>query len=232
MALSREHHSLYLFQEALRQGAPLKDGRWAFLGNQRLRGCPRENPDPALWREWWGFDFPDPPIKLAKSKLHSVKPWLEYFGVKSCVMWDYNGKDSSIQHDLNFPVENPAYLVGEKNKYLGQFDVVCNFGTSEHVIPDQMPVFQTMHDLCDVGGLMLHAVPSEGCNRHGHSRYPLDWFHDFADSQEYQIVVADLRTVSHNRGPGPHAYAVCMFRKLRDQPFRIDYWAEPFPAER
>jgi len=227
LAISKEHHSLWLFQEALRQGAPLKDGRWAFLGNQRLRGCPRENPDPLLWKEWWGFDFrfvqEDKPLpKDASAKLHSIRPWMEFFGAK-CVMWDSNGKDGAIQHDLNLPVEE---------KHFGQFDVVTNFGTSEHVSPNQMPVFQTMHDLCDVGGLMLHAVPSEGCNRHGDWRYSIKWFDDLADTQEYQKVVVDLRSVAHNRGPGPHYYAVCMFRKIKDQPFRPDYWLHPPPSER
>lgn len=162
------------------------------------------------------------PVKLAKSTLHGIKPWLEFFGA-DCVMWDFNGKDGAIQHDLNLPVED---------KHFGQFDVVTNFGTSEHVVPSQMPCFQTIHDLCKPGGLMLHAVPSEGCNRHGHWRYPLQWFDVFADDQEYEKVVVDLRGVSHNRGPGPHYYAVCMFRKVKDQPFRTEWWTDPPQSER
>lgn len=233
MAISKEHHSLFLFQEAIRQGAPLKDGRWAFLGNQRLRGCPRENPDPELWREWWGLGsvlgdgfrlaFNNPMPKDASAKLHSIRPWMDFFGAKSCVMFDSNGKDGAVKQDLNFPVDS---------KYFGQFDVVTNFGTSEHVAPDQMPCFQTIHDLCDVGGLMLHAVPSEGCNRHGEWRYPLEWFDSLRETQEYQMVHFGAGPVSHNRGTGPHTYCVCAFRKIKDQPFRPDFWADPLPSER
>lgn len=222
MAISKEHHSLTMFQEAIRQGAPLAGGRWAFLGNQRLRGCPRDNPDPALWRAWWGFDFPDPPVKLAKSKLHGIKPWMNFFGA-DCVMWDFNGKDGAIQHDLNLPVEE---------KYFGAFDVVTNFGTSEHVVPSQMPCFQTMHDLCKPGGLILHAVPGEGCNRHGHWRYPLQWLRVMAEDQGYYVISLNSLPVSHNRGSGPHLYVVAMFRKIVDQPWRSEWWTDPPPSER
>ncbi len=66
--------------------------------------------------------------------------------------------------DLGKPL--PSY-------FHGQFDVVTNFGTIEHV--DQSPesqywAWRNMNDLCRPGGLMLHALPAYA-NWPDHCRY-------------------------------------------------------------
>jgi hypothetical protein len=63
---------------------------------------------------------------------------------------DLNGKYGALQLDLNTCT---AQDVGRR------FNVVTNFGTSEHVF-NQANVFKLMHDLCLTGGLMLHCSPS------------------------------------------------------------------------
>ena len=185
MAISKEHHSLHLFQEAAKR-VRLPDSRWAFLGNQRLRNAPRRNPDPVAWREWWGMDLPDRPLpKDANSRLHAIGPWMEFFGAAETLLLDSNGKDSCLQHDLNLPLDA---------KYYGRYHVVTNFGTTEHVWPTQQQCFRTMHDLCKPGGLIAHAVPSVGCQKHGHWLYSLDWMKRVADAQFYETVCLTTRT--------------------------------------
>lgn len=143
---------------------------------------------------------------------------MDFFRAAERLTLDFNGKDHCTKHDLNLPVEE---------KYFGTFDVVTNFGTSEHVVPSQMPCFKTMHDLCKPGGLILHAVPGEGCNRHGHWRYPLQYLRVMAEDQGYYVISLDSLPVSHNRGSGPHLYTVAMFRKMNADQFKIDWWTDP-----
>ena len=47
-------------------------------------------------------------------------------------------------------------IVGEED--VGRYDLVTNFGTTEHVM-DQMRAFRTIHDLAKVGGIIFHAMP-------------------------------------------------------------------------
>ena len=223
MAISKEHHSLHLFQEAAKR-AGLAGTRWAFLGNQRMRNAPRRNPDPVAWREWWGLDLPDKPLpKDANSRLHAIGPWMEFFGAAETLLLDSNGKDSCLQHDLNLPL--PA-------SYFGRYHVVTNFGTTEHVWPTQQQCFRTMHDLCKPGGLITHAIPSVGCQKHGHWLYTLEWMKRVADAQFYETVCLTTRPVEHRGYPGPHHYCVAMFKKLTDDPFNISGWSDPPPNAR
>lgn len=68
------------------------------------------------------------------------------------VSFDLNGQDGAIPIDLCQPVPE---------EYWGTFDVVTNFGTSEH-IANQEQVFKTVHNCCRVGGYMIHSVPLIG----------------------------------------------------------------------
>lgn len=81
-------------------------------------------------------------------------------GVAHHIAIDLNGKDGALPLDLDHPV---PFI------FRGQFDVVTNYGTSEHV-NDQYHAFKNAHDMCRVGGLMIHVVPREG-NWPGHCRY-------------------------------------------------------------
>ena len=70
--------------------------------------------------------------------------------IKSFVSIDLNARDGSLPLDLTKPIQIDN--IG------GPFNLVTNFGTTEHV-PDQYPCFKNIHDLCSVGGLMYHVVP-------------------------------------------------------------------------
>lgn len=83
-------------------------------------------------------------------------------GARSYRAFDINGQDDSIEIDLNYS------LLGDP-KYMDMFDLVTNFGTSEH-IRNQIQVFSTIFECCTVGGLMLHSLPLVGYWR-GHSPY-------------------------------------------------------------
>ena len=85
--------------------------------------------------------------------------------------------------DLNEPV----FFEGQ--------DIIINTGTCEHVF-DQRQVWETMHDACRVGGLMVHALPLWGWLDHGFYNYQPTFVADVAAENGYEIVswlVAELK---------------------------------------
>jgi len=153
----------------------------------------------------------------APFRRQSVKPWLELFGAE-VVMWDQNGKDGAVACDLREPIQA---------RWTGWGDVVCNFGTSEHVDANQRQVFETIHDVCRLGGQMLHSVPAIGCDKHGYWKYTLDWFREFARANMYEVLFLDQKVVPHNRGTGPHCYAAVAFRRTSRSPMNTKEWRDP-----
>ena len=63
---------------------------------------------------------------------------------------DINGQDGALPLDLSRPIEDP--------KLMGAFDVVTNFGTSEHV-SDQLECWHNIYRFVRVGGLVVSSVP-------------------------------------------------------------------------
>ncbi len=72
-------------------------------------------------------------------------------------------------------------------KYRDHFDVVLNFGTTEHII-NQMNTFRVMHDALKAGGIFFHQVPRSGWTDHGYFCYHNGFFEDIAKANDYEIV--------------------------------------------
>jgi hypothetical protein len=70
---------------------------------------------------------------------------------------------------------------------LHEFDLVTNFGTSEHVL-NQFNVFQTMHDFTRDNGLMYHDVPMGGYFFHGYFLYTPMFFLHLARANDYEVI--------------------------------------------
>lgn len=73
----------------------------------------------------------------------------------------------------------------------GQFDLVTNLGTSEHVL-NQMLCMQTIHDLAKPGGVIYHDLPLGGYFIHGYFKYTPMFFEDIAACNSYEIVLLRL----------------------------------------
>jgi hypothetical protein len=69
----------------------------------------------------------------------------------------------------------------------GHYDVVLNFGTTEHVV-NQFHCFKTVHDALTVGGIAYHQVPSIGYSDHGYFAYEPKFFTHLAEANGYEIV--------------------------------------------
>jgi len=90
---------------------------------------------------------------------------------------DINGLDGALKLDLREPLD------------LGQFDMVTNFGTSEHV-SSQEPVWRNIHDACVVDGVMCGATPFPG-DWHWHGDwYPtMEFYEQLAELNSYRVEV-------------------------------------------
>lgn len=69
----------------------------------------------------------------------------------------------------------------------GAFDVILNFGTSEHIF-NQLNCFRFMHDALKVGGVFFHQLPSQGWVDHGFFCYHNTFFEELAAANGYEIV--------------------------------------------
>lgn len=137
-------------------------------------------------------------IRNGVSRYPTGKQHFTALGVKH-VSVDLNGKDGALRYDLSRPIMC----------FDGQFDIVTNFGTSEHVA-DQGQCFANVHRFCRSGGVMVHAVPREGYYPgHCRFRYTEAFFLELAERNNYRIV--DI----HEETMGPHRVLIlCVMVKL------------------
>src|SRR5262245_17073385 len=136
------------------------------------------------------IDLPDPTASiLTQGKLEhldSAAPlarliwtWLgfEYAAI------DIDGSPESIPLDLNFD--------DVPRKLRGRFQLVTNFGTTEHVA-NQLQAFKIIHDLAAPGSLMIHNLPTQGYMNHGLVNYNLKFFWMLARSNGYKWIYSDF----------------------------------------
>jgi SAM-dependent methyltransferase len=90
---------------------------------------------------------------------------------------DGNG-DGLIEADLNFPLEL---------KWPGEFDLVTDFGTSEHVF-DFAQCWRTIHSLCKPGGLIVFDKPYQRYKDHGFYNVHKTLIKDIARANRYEIL--------------------------------------------
>ena len=113
-----------------------------------------------------------------------VKSIMQWLGVQHTSL-DLNGLDGAWKLDLAQPLPLPL---------IGQFDVVTNAGTTEHVCTsndfrDQWHAFKSIHDLAKPFAAMMHVIPDEqgfhcGCGyAYTHQFLPV-----LADACHYNIV--------------------------------------------
>ena len=104
---------------------------------------------------------------------------------------DIDGSPGSIPLDLNYD-EVPT-------EFIGKYDVVTNFGTTEHVA-NQLQSFKIVHDLATPGALMLHVLPTSGGLNHGLVSYNPKFFWMLGRSNGYKIAFMTMGQSERNSG--------------------------------
>jgi SAM-dependent methyltransferase len=108
------------------------------------------------------------------------KPARELYKSMGCTRYeaiDGNG-GGTILADLNFPLDA---------LHPGQFDLVTDVGTSEHVF-NFAQCWSTIHTLCKQGGIIFFEKPYQGYPEHGFYNLHKTLFVDIARANGYQIL--------------------------------------------
>ena len=128
----------------------------------------------------------------------SAKTYFERLGVDH-TSYDLNGEDGALAVDLAIPLD-----------VSDSFDVVTNFGTCEH-IPEIYTAFLNAHNLCRVGGLMVHAMPHVGhWPGHGFYTFTPEFFLKLAEAACYRVVGVEVNHICWNPATCQLVYAGLM----------------------
>ena len=137
----------------------------------------------------------------------TYKAWFESLGFEH-VSVDWNGEHGALVRDLREPLWDE----------LGQFDMVCNMGTTEHV-DNQAGVWRNIHMMTKPGGVYVGQTPYYDGGSwwwHGHHYPTEDWYFDFADKNGWKV------TRLYQGHPKPHENLYCRMHKTRDCAEYID----------
>lgn len=159
-----------------------------------------------------GIDYPFGGDSFAIAKAF-YRAMMDYSHIAAI---DLQGK-TAHKFDLNEPL--PADF---------ESDIVINTGTAEHCF-DQRRVFQTIHECCNVKGLMFHAAPWTGWANHGLVNYQPEVFTSLAKVNNYDPLVLQVWDVGRRQLCKwlPEKYIpaesllYAVFRKTKDEPFRV-----------
>ena len=138
---------------------------------------------------------------------HTYKEYFKSLGFEH-VSVDWNGEHGALVRDLRKP------LWGE----LGQFDMVSNMGTTEHVTGarGQECVWENIHMMTKPGGVYVGQNPYHDGKSwwwHG-NHYPTEgFFLDFAERNGWTVE----RLYKGNKRPHENLY--CRMEKTKDLPF-------------
>lgn len=107
----------------------------------------------------------------------SQRDFYSIFGAGSYRSIDLGDPRADFRLDLNLPVPVST----------GVYDVVTNFGTTEHVF-NIGQTFANIHNLLKVDGIQLHTLPAYGYIDHGFYNIHPSVYLDMARANAYEIV--------------------------------------------
>lgn len=98
------------------------------------------------------------------------------------------------------------------------FDIVTDFGTTEHCDGNYYQVCKNIHDGCKVGGVIIRENPKT-CNwiGHGCNYLDLEFYQLLAEAQGYEIIELVEEAAMGNITDGWNISVV--LKKLEDKPF-------------
>lgn len=116
---------------------------------------------------------------------------------------DLNGENDSKKWDLSEPIKTTK-----------KFDMVTDFGTSEHV-RNYYQCLANMHKICKVGGLIVHENPKTGNWRsHGFHYVDKEFYVAFAKISGYDLLTIEEHPAMGNEVDGWNI--LCVMRKTID----------------
>jgi hypothetical protein len=124
-------------------------------------------------------------IRINRDEFTGVVPAGRVFGALGidyhCV--DIDGRNDSIYLDLNFREI--------KQNLLNQFDIVCNQGTTEHLV-NQGNCYANIHDMLKIGGIFYSNVQFLGLQNHGQINLTLRFWDNLLLSNVYTPIFKQI----------------------------------------
>ena len=135
-----------------------------------------------------------------------AKAYFERIGIDH-TSWDLIPHQGAMKVDLR-----------EQLTIFEQYDVVTDFGTSEHVDGDYYQVHKNIHNLCKVGGYIIHENPKTGhWPGHGCNYIDTQFYQSLAEMCGYKILELTEHNAMGNEIDGCNVCVV--LQKTDDRPF-------------
>jgi SAM-dependent methyltransferase len=160
---------------------------------------------PLVWDYLQPLDNVASMLELGNKRARGQRPYkiaFQRLGIRH-VSVDLNGLDGALKLDLRRPLN------------LGMFDVVTNFGTSEHV-SDQPAVWRNMVEAVKLDGVLVSHTPHAGWENHGM----------FYPTIRFYLALAELNGFVFERGPTishQQSGTLCWvrMRRIMERPFTM-----------
>lgn len=102
--------------------------------------------------------------------------------------------------------------------YLGQYDIVTDFGCGEHIDGNFYTFNKNIHDACKLGGVIIRENPKTGnWPQHGVNYVDMDFYMLLAEAQGYEILELVEEAAMGNVTDGWNIAVV--LKKVYDTPF-------------
>lgn len=159
-------------------------------------------------------DYRDEIIRTNPKVYPFISEWWRARGVEYTSI-DLSEQNGAIGHDLSTIISG----------FTGPFDMVCDFGTSEHV-ENYYNCNWNIHTLCKPGGLIVKENPLVG-NWPGHGLHYVDekFYEALAGENDYKILELGREAAMGNFTDGWNV--VVVMQKLKDNIFCLP---SDFPA--
>lgn len=154
--------------------------------------------------------------------LTSTKDWYLSIGFDSYLAIDVNTERDAVAMDLNTDL-------GKEYNFHTQFDLVTDNGTGEHVF-NQYTLFKNAHDLCKVGGYMIHVLPFYRWVDHGFYNYNPNLFPCLAQQNAYELEHLWIATSDAVNLERLNVKQLSRYKGYRND-FKLDSWeSDPMVA--
>ena len=120
--------------------------------------------------------------------------------------FDATGENESITTNLSDPI---------KEQYKNIYDLVTNFGTTEHV-KNQYTCWKNIFQMLKTGGIVISEIPKKG-NWAGHCKYYFDYSTFLSLDQDFEII-----EIRDNYYQGQGYLIFCIMRKKHSGDFLSD----------
>ena len=118
--------------------------------------------------------------EIETNNIHIPQNLYTLLGFNDYQCIDLDGANNAHVFNLNLPLDKVC-------KFRKSFDVVSNHGTTKHVF-NQEECFRNVHNMTNQGGLMIHALPSQGYQNHSFFNYHPSFFLDLAAANNYEML--------------------------------------------